>query len=182
LKASCQLVSVVAVVFTFAACRADEAPDSRSAEELALELVQLTNTPEVQDRLLDLQAPIMVDALRRLLGNQLSENGVAEFTKRWRVAMQPVFGELNQAVVPVYAEHFTRDELRQLIEIQQLPEDREATVADYPVLKKARAGVMRDVIQESAEIGMQFGAERGRQVALRVVDAMHEDGYRLLAR
>lgn len=176
------LASVAAVVLVLAACQADDVPDNRSAEDLALELVQLTNTREVQDRLLDLQAPIMVDALRHLLGNRLSPEGVAEFTKRWRAAMRPVFDDLNQAIVPVYARHFTRDELRQLVDIRRLPEDRKATVADYPVLEKARSGVMQEVIQESAEIGMQVGAERGRQVALQVVDAMHEDGFSLLAR
>ncbi len=61
--------------------------------------------------------------------------------------------ELVELIVPIYAKHFTHDEIKQLLAFYQTPLGQKM-IANQPA-----------IMQESMEAGQEWGGQLGRQVA-----------------
>ena len=81
----------------------------------------------------------------------------AEFWDRFLAAVRERRGELEALIVPIYARHFTTDELRQLLAFYRTP-------IGQKVLTEQPA-IAREAMEGGREWGQQLGMEIGQKMA-----------------
>ena len=143
---------------------------SEAKRDLIVELVQKTQVRQITEQLMQTFSQQMVAAMRRSQDN-LPPEAIDLIEEETQAVIRDAFEGSNgllEAMYPIYAEHFTQDELRQLIAFYE---------GD---LGQKLIDVMPELSQEGMRVGRQWGRNvLAPRIQRRVRARLDEAGYDL---
>lgn len=117
-------------------------------------LLEVTGSAKLGQQLMD-----QLFATRRAMTRQVPGSVWDELEKEFRAEFQS--GKVTEMVIPIYSKYFSEEEINALIAFY-----------DTPVGKKT-VSVMPQILAESMQVGMQWGAE----IIRRLEQRLKEKGY-----
>lgn len=162
-------VMALMVVCTFwlgAAAAAQTSADDTSKHQDTKKLMELVGTTRLLQDLIDQTIDQQIAILRRARP-EVPTKFWNEFTVEARDEASPQ--ELMQLIAPIYDQHFSHDEIRQMIAFYESP------------LGKKISETLPQIQQESLEVGQQWGEKLGQRLSNRVRERLNQHGYKPLA-
>lgn len=126
-------------------------------------LMELVGTRRILRQVFDQDIEAQIAAMRRARPD-VSEQFWEEFTAEFKRQASP--DELMKAILPIYDEHFTHREIRQLIAFYESPLGRKISTT------------LPEIQRESLEAGRVWGEQLGDRMNARLKQRLAEKGYR----
>jgi hypothetical protein len=141
--------------------------DEDSKHQDTKKLMELVGTTRLLQDVIDQTIEQQIAMLRRARP-EVPQKFWNEFTAEAREEASPQ--ELIRLIAPIYDQHFTHEEIRQMIAFYETP-----------VGKKISA-TLPEIQQESLEVGQQWGERLGQRLSNRVNQRLNQQGHKPLAR
>ena len=126
-------------------------------------LMELVGTRTILRELFDQDIDAQIEAMRRARPD-VSDEFWEEFRAEFKRQASP--DELMKAILPIYDEHFTHREIRQLIAFYESPLGRKISTT------------LPEIQRESLEAGRVWGEQLGDRMNARLKQRLAEKGYR----